>query len=188
MREEKAELRRQILARLKNLSPAQRIEASHKACQLLEQQRVWREAQSVLFYAPLPGELDVWPLLEKALAVGKLAALPRFDLENNRYLAAVLKNPAAEVKPGHLGVREPLADCQDIPLNGLDLALVPGVGFDLHGRRLGRGKGFYDQILAAVRGTTCGVAFEEQLVRRVPVEPHDVSLNCLLTPARWVEL
>ena len=69
-----------------------------------------------------------------------------------------------------------------------DLILVPGVAFDLHGRRLGRGKGFYDQLLAAVRGTTCGVAFEQQMVREVPVEPHDIHLNSILTPTRWIEL
>jgi 5-formyltetrahydrofolate cyclo-ligase len=66
--------------------------------------------------------------------------------------------------------------------------LVPGVAFDLHGRRLGRGKGFYDRLLADVRGKTCGVAFDEQIVREVPVEPHDSDVNCILTPTRWIEL
>jgi 5-formyltetrahydrofolate cyclo-ligase len=68
------------------------------------------------------------------------------------------------------------------------LILVPGVAFDLRGYRLGRGKGFYDQLLAAVRGPTCGVGFDEQIVDAVPVEPHDVRLSCLLTPTRWIEL
>jgi 5-formyltetrahydrofolate cyclo-ligase len=67
------------------------------------------------------------------------------------------------------------------------LVLVPGVAFDSHGRRLGRGKGFYDQLLAFVRGTKCGVAFDEQIVPEIPIEPHDVRLNCILTPTRWIE-
>ncbi|MEY2466031.1 MAG: 5-formyltetrahydrofolate cyclo-ligase, partial [Verrucomicrobiota bacterium] len=73
------------------------------------------------------------------------------------------------------------------PIKPLDLILVPGVAFELHGRRLGRGKGFYDRLLADMRGTTCGVAFDEQIVAEIPVEPHDVHLDYLLTPTRWIE-
>jgi 5-formyltetrahydrofolate cyclo-ligase len=149
---------------------------------------VWRDARSVLFYAPLAGELDVWPLLETAIASGKMAALPRFAPNTKSYVACEVREPASEVKPGHLGIREPTEGCAKVRVNRLDLVLVPGVAFDLHGRRLGRGKGFYDQLLAAVRGKTCGVAFDEQIVREVPVEPHDSDVNCILTPTRWIEL
>jgi 5-formyltetrahydrofolate cyclo-ligase len=65
--------------------------------------------------------------------------------------------------------------------------LVPGLAFDPSGRRLGRGKGFYDRLLAMVRGRKCGIAFEEQVVPEIPVEPHDIRLDCLLTPRRWME-
>jgi 5-formyltetrahydrofolate cyclo-ligase len=68
------------------------------------------------------------------------------------------------------------------------LILVPGVAFDLRGGRLGRGRGYYDRLLSGLQGYRCGVAFDEQIVDRVPLEPHDASLNCILTPSRWVEL
>jgi len=71
--------------------------------------------------------------------------------------------------------------------NRLDLILVPGIAFDLRGRRLGRGKGYYDRWLPALRGKTCGVAFDEQIVDDIPLEPHDVVVNCILTPTRWIE-
>jgi 5-formyltetrahydrofolate cyclo-ligase len=67
------------------------------------------------------------------------------------------------------------------------LILVPGVAFDLHGGRLGRGKGYYDRLLKELRGTTCGVAFDQQVVEAIPVEPHDVRLDHVLTPTRWIE-
>ncbi|MBP9903534.1 MAG: 5-formyltetrahydrofolate cyclo-ligase, partial [Verrucomicrobia bacterium] len=73
------------------------------------------------------------------------------------------------------------------PLNRLDLVLVPGVAFDPRGGRLGRGQGYYDRLLAGVRGTKCGVAFDEQIVDAVPVGPLDIRLNCILTPTRWIE-
>ena len=86
---------------------------------------------------------------------------------------------------GRFGVREPGADCPLISLNQLDLILVPGVTFDLTGHRLGRGKGFYDRLLAGFCGHKCGVAFEAQIVAAVPAEPHDVLVNSILTPTRW---
>ncbi|HLP77584.1 MAG TPA: 5-formyltetrahydrofolate cyclo-ligase, partial [Candidatus Paceibacterota bacterium] len=77
--------------------------------------------------------------------------------------------------------------CAPVSLNQLDLVLVPGVAFDACGRRLGRGKGFYDRLLADTRGIKCGVAFDEQIVTGIPVEPHDVLVDCILTPTRWID-
>jgi 5-formyltetrahydrofolate cyclo-ligase len=62
----------------------------------------------------------------------------------------------------------------------------PGLAFAVDGRRLGRGKGFYDRMLAAVDGLTCGVAFDEQLVEELPVDPHDIRVSWILTPTRLV--
>jgi 5-formyltetrahydrofolate cyclo-ligase len=70
-------------------------------------------------------------------------------------------------------------------MNRLDFALVPGLGFTTDGRRLGRGKGYYDRVLAQVRGFKCGVAFDQQIVDEIPAEPHDAQLDCILTPTRW---
>jgi 5-formyltetrahydrofolate cyclo-ligase len=89
---------------------------------------------------------------------------------------------------GHFGIREPETRCARLTSGKLDLILVPGVAFDLRGGRLGRGKGYYDRLLRELRGTTCGVAFEEQIVGEIPVEPHDVRLKFLLTPTRWIQV
>jgi 5-formyltetrahydrofolate cyclo-ligase len=182
----KTKLRDEIRARLKTITPGQRASDSAKACSLLEAQPVWKTAQSILFFAPLPNELDLWPLLCDSVAAGKTVSLPRFDAKSKRYLACQVQNADGDIVSGQFGIREPKAQCTVLDLNRLDLVLVPGVAFDLRGGRLGRGKGFYDQLLSLVQGTTCGVAFDEQLVGTVPVEPHDVHLNCILTPTRWL--
>jgi hypothetical protein len=127
-------------------------------------------------------------LVEQSLRLGKEVALPRFDRTTNTYLACQINELPKDLALGRFGIREPTKSCGEMRLNRLDFILVPGVAFDLHGRRLGRGKGYYDQILAAARGKTCGVAFDEQIVREVPVEPHDSDVNCILTPTRWIEL
>ena len=184
----KASLRNQVTSALARIPLSAREAASAQALALLQRQEAWREASSILFFAPLPMELNVWPLLADAIANGKRVSLPRFVTESGQYEAGCVEDPMRDVQPGRFGIREPNTRCPVVPLNRLDFILVPGVAFDLHGRRLGRGKGFYDQLLAEVRGTTCGVAFDEQIVREVPVEPHDVVLNCILTPTRWIEL
>jgi 5-formyltetrahydrofolate cyclo-ligase len=155
---------------------------------LLGQQAVWKQAQSILFYAPIGHELDLWPLLIEALAIGKTVALPSFNTETNFYTACQIREPARDLKLGKFGIREPAEHCSLMAIYRLDLVLVPGIAFDLHGHRLGRGKGFYDLLLTLVRGTTCGVAFDEQIVSEIPVESHDISVNCILTPTRWIEL
>ena len=183
----KQALREEIRARLGSMSAAQRAAASEQACALLKQQRVWTQARTVLFFAPMPGELDLWPLFAEALDGGKSVGLPRFCEEQGRYVGCEVQDVNRELARGRFGIREPGPGCRPLPFM-LDLVLVPGVAFDIHGRRLGRGKGFYDQMLADLCGQTCGVGFDEQIVAAVPFEPHDIRLNCLLTPTRWLEL
>jgi len=172
--------------KLRAMTDPQRMERSVLARALLEAQEVWIQAKSVLFYAPLREEVDVWALAEKGLVAGKTVSLPRFEQGRNSYAACEIRNLGSDLSPGRFGIREAAEGCVELALNRLDLILVPGVAFDPQGRRLGRGKGFYDQLLTAVRGTTCGVAFDEQIEREIPVEPHDIFVNCILTPTRWI--
>jgi len=183
--QQKAALRQRVRGALRNLSPADRLAGSIQACARLRQEAVWREATWVLLYAPMPDELDVWPLLQAALLAGKQVALPRFDPVQNRYLACHVLNPNDDLQDGHYGIREPRDTCPVVRLNQLDFVVVPGVAFAMDGRRLGRGKGVYDRLLTSVRGSKCGAGFDEQVVDDLPVEPHDVRLDCILTPTRW---
>lgn len=183
----KSRLRLEVLAHVKDLGRETRATGAVSARLRLAAQSRWREARRVLFFAPTPRELDIWPLLEEALAGGKLVGLPRFVAGEDRYEACAVQGPG-DVLPGHFGIREPRRGLPPLALNLLDFILVPGVAFDLHGHRLGRGKGYYDRLLKQTRGTTCGVAFDEQIVGEIPVEPHDLKVNCILTPTRWIEV
>ena len=183
----KASLRELIRARLKDLPAAERVAASALLCARLQKQPAWAAAKSVLFFAPLPDELDLWQLLNEAIAAGKTVALPAFVPGTNSYTARQIIDPVRDIIAGQFSIREPVAACAEVPVNRLDLVLVPGVAFDARGGRLGRGKGFYDRLLADVRGIKCGVAFDEQIVDAVPVGPLDIRLNCILTPTRWIE-
>jgi len=183
--ETKSELRRQVSASLEKISPAVRAVESIELCDRLEAQL--RSAHTILFFAPMPEELDIWPLLEKFLAGGKVCGLPFYSSATKNYLARRVENLANDVSAGYFGIREPSASCPEIPLETFDLVLVPGLAFDWNGNRLGRGKGFYDRLLATVTGLKCGVGYNVQLLARIPAEPHDVRMNFIATPARCLK-
>ena len=145
-------------------------------------------SHSILFYDPLPDELDVWPLLVEALNSGREVCLPRYLPDEDCYVASRLGNLELDLRPGKFGIRETCASCPVIPLNQLDLVLVPGIGFDLNGHRLGRGQGYYDRLLPAVRGTKCGLAFDRQIATEIPAESHDITIDYLVTPTRCLVL
>ena len=151
----------------------------------LQNESVWQEAGAVLLYAPTGNELDVWPLIRDALARNKVVALPRFEKERNAYTTCQVTDPGRDLLVGRFGILEPAASSPVVPINRLDFVAVPGLAFTLDGRRLGRGKGFFDRLLAAVRGVKCGVGFDEQIVDIIPTEPHDIRLDCILTPTHW---
>jgi len=181
----KRELRRRLRTTLSSLPPEWRRATSVQACRLLLQQSVWRQASAVLLYSPMPEEVDIRETADAALAGRKIVALLCFDAVNGGYVARRIANWERDLVPGAFGIREPTGRCPLVDLKRLDFVLVPGLGFTADGRRLGRGKGFYDRVLRQVRGFKCGVAFDQQVVDEIPVEPHDVRLDCILTPTRW---
>ncbi|HEV2435430.1 MAG TPA: 5-formyltetrahydrofolate cyclo-ligase [Verrucomicrobiae bacterium] len=183
---QKAALREQIRDALQNISPALRAVESIELCSRLEPQL--QSAHTILFFASLPDEPDVWPLLEKLLPTKKICALPAFDSARQLYSARRVQNLTTDLSAGKFGVREPSAACAEIPLEKFDLVLVPAVAFDWHGHRLGRGRGFYDRLLAKVRGIKCGVAMDAQMVKEIPAESHDVRMDFIVTPTRLVKV
>ena len=180
----KSVLRDRVRELVRAVSTDERRALSQRLCGVALRDNYWRSAGSSLFFAPLPDEPDITPLLHEAWRTRRLVALPRFDAGTNGYAACVVSS-RAELTTGRYGVMEPSPACPLIPLNQLDFAFVPGVAFDLDGRRLGRGKGFYDRLLAGVRGHKCGVALDAQIVTEVPEESHDVRVDSILTPTRW---
>jgi 5-formyltetrahydrofolate cyclo-ligase len=182
----KSALRVRLRAELKAHSSASAAPAAADLCVRVKASPAWQTARAVLLFFPLPSEPDITPLLADALATGKLLSLPRFNATTNAYEPVQVRDLARELVVGPFGVREPTANCPLVTMNRLDLALVPGLGFDARGHRLGRGKGHYDRLLAGFPGRTVGVTFDFQVVAQVPVEPHDIVLDAVVTPTRWL--
>lgn len=183
----KSILRKEVGAKVRGIAPEKRKSDSEKLCALLKAQSLFQAAHSILFFASLPEEPDLWPLLNETLAEKKLVALPCFDRDNQIYQPRRVTDLHVEIYTGKFGIREPVETCVTVPANDLDLVLVPGVAFGLDGHRLGRGKGYYDRLLQNFTGNKLGVAFDEQIVEAVPSGPNDVRMDLILTPTRCVK-
>lgn len=182
----KAALRAKVRSQIAVLSPAARASASVSVCRQLLESHAWQSATAVLLFAPLEDEPNIWPLVSAGLAAKKVVGLPAFDASTGIYLSRRVLDLNRDVVVGKFGIREPLNSCAELDLEEFDLILVPGVAFDRSGRRLGRGRGYYDQWLAKFPNARklCGVAFAEQVVEQVPGDARDVTMGILLTPSR----
>lgn len=142
----------------------------------------------LLAYAALPEEIDPAETVAELARAGARVAYPRVDAPGVLGLHEAADD---ELAPGRFGVREPLESAPRIELGDVDVALVPGVAFDLEGFRLGHGGGYYDRLLPLLRNGALriGLAFDEQvLAEPLPAEEHDVRLDLVVTPTRVIRL
>jgi 5-formyltetrahydrofolate cyclo-ligase len=137
-----------------------------------------------MVFLSLPTEIDTTPLVLHAWRDHKRVLAPKVSWEQRRMLPIEIQSLSDDVSESPLGIREP-AQGVPIPVGSIDLAIVPGLGFDRHGHRIGRGRGFYDRFLAHRdwQGVSCGFAIQEQIVEQVPVTDKDVGVNMLITDA-----
>src|SRR5215469_12377506 len=184
---QKNELRVQIRAAVKGLPPEKRKSESERLRAAVKAQPLFQSARSILFFASIPEEPDLWPLINEMLAGKKMIALPCFDSDSQIYQPRRVTDLHVEILSGKFGIREPVETCVAIPPDDLDLVLVPGVAFGLDGHRLGRGKGYYDRLLQNFTGKKIGIAFDEQIVDTVPSESNDVRMDLILTPTRCLK-
>jgi 5-formyltetrahydrofolate cyclo-ligase len=138
-------------------------------------------ARRLVAYCPTNGEVDPAGIVEVVRARGIPVYLPRFVGDALTFV------PEGPLRPGRYGIREPPAGEPLRDAGPETVALVPGLAFDLAGTRLGRGGGHYDRALAAWPGVaTIGLAFECQLVPRLPCDPWDVPVSAIATESRVV--
>ncbi len=146
----------------------------------IETSHFFRNSNSIGLYSALPDEIDVFPLARKALESGRKVFFPRMNGKKIEFReVADLKK---DLKPGRYGIFEPIVTRTKKRARALDLILVPGRAFDKQGRRLGRGAGYYDRLLSKWSDSVrMGVAFREQILKRIPHELHDVDMDIVLT-------
>ncbi|HAQ88392.1 MAG TPA: 5-formyltetrahydrofolate cyclo-ligase [Pseudomonas sp.] len=186
-------LRRQLRQARRQLSPTRQRLAARELYRQLAQHPVFRRARHIAFYLPNDGEIDPRPLMLEAQRRGKATYLPVLNAWPRTRMVFQRIMPNERLRPNRFGIAEPAFRLnRQRRIWTLDLVLMPLVGFDEHGGRLGMGGGFYDRSLA-YRGrrknghkpTLLGLAHECQKVDRLPLEPWDVSLQATVTDKSW---
>lgn len=181
---EKSRMRRAVLERRDALAAAQRQHRSQTLCARVLALGQWRAARVILATVAMGSEPDTALLLHKALEQGKTLVLPRVQRAEKSLGLYAVQDLSQDLLPGVWGILEPDPQrCAQISLSQVDLVVVPGVAFDQTGARLGYGAGYYDRLLARQECTaqTVAMAFDEQLVPRVPMDDHDQRVQLLLT-------
>lgn len=131
-------------------------------------------AHTILMYASLPDEVDTTDTLEWLRQAGKKVLLPEVVGDGEMRLR-VYNGPSA-LREGSFHIMEPTGDVYE-ECAPIDVAIVPGMAFDLRGHRLGRGKGYYDRFLHHIDIYKIGVCFDFQLLEQVPLAPHDIMMD-----------
>lgn len=167
---------RQRIRNLKSmLSEAEKLTAAESVFDRLEQSAAFQLAEKVLMYHSLPDEVDTRRFLNKWKSRKKFF-LPRVNGVN----LELLPYDETRLEIGSFHIEEPSGN--DVhPVEEIEMIVVPGVAFDRQGRRLGRGKGFYDRLLQTAKATKVGVGYGFQLVDEIPVEAHDVAMDMVIT-------
>jgi 5-formyltetrahydrofolate cyclo-ligase len=178
-------LRQKLRTKRRTLDDYGQFHLSQRAVQQLARHRMFRASQHIACYLPNDGELDITPLIDQAWAMGKTVYLPVLSSIHRNHLHFLPYGPDDELVCNRYGIPEPLVRSRRmVDLKRLDLVLMPLVGFDSKGNRLGMGGGFYDRSFAFLRRRRCwfkpsllGVAYDFQEVKFLDRNVWDVPLN-----------
>ena len=171
---DKSELRRLVRAKLAGMTGEEKERCSELLCKSIKSHLAVSGARVVALFSPLPDEPQIWPLVEE-LAKNLLVVLPRVEGDAMRFYSI------GDMKVGAFGIMEPQGSLCISP-GEIDAIIVPGVAFTLTGRRMGRGKGFYDKYMSHndFSALKIGVCYPVQIVDDIPCEAHDIVMDYVI--------
>lgn len=172
---EKNEIRRKIKAMRSMLLESEKNSAADEVFRHLEQTVAFMLASKILMYHSLPDELPTREFLKK-WKDKKDFYLPRVNGVN----LEILPYNESRLELGAFHIEEPTGE-DTVDAAEMELIIVPAVAYDRRGNRLGRGKGFYDRLLATTKATKIGIAYEFQIFDEIPSETHDIPMDYVIT-------
>ena len=177
--------RHKILAERAALSAGEVRKRSRHAQQQLLGSAAFAAAGVVALYAPIRNEVETGDLHRFSLMAGKRVLYPAVS---GKMLVFRQVDEDSDLRQGVFGIMEPKNSCRAVDPAEADLIVVPGVAFDMSGRRIGYGKGYYDAALHSLEGMgkLFGICFDFQLVEEIVSEPHDVQMDGVVTEQRRI--
>lgn len=173
---DKRTLRQIIKERKKKFSADELIMQSMDITIQLEKHRLYQTADTILLYHSMPDEVNTHGLIAALHKQGRRVLLPR--IKNEEELELVRYNGKLSLRMSErYGILEPDGE-PFTEYESIDLAIIPGMAFALNGKRLGRGRGYYDRLLAKIPTTyKLGLCFPFQILDAIPSDDHDVPMD-----------
>jgi 5-formyltetrahydrofolate cyclo-ligase len=183
----KEQLRKRLMEKRKSLTKGFVFEKSELIKQKLFNLDEFKMASTILFYVSYDNEVFTHNMIRDSISFGKKVVVPISIIEERSLLLSRLEK-FEDLVVGSYDILEPRPDkIKVIPINKIDLMFVPGVGFDSNGHRIGHGKGYYDNLLKISKSHMhIGLAFEFQIVDRIPIESHDLPVEKIITEKRII--
>ena len=183
----KKSLRNQFLQQRKELSVADVKKKSRLIQRRLFSLPWYRTAQNILFYVSYDNEVNTHDMIKDSLKNGKTVIVPKTNIQDKTLCLSKLQR-WEDLTPGSYSILEPRPDCiYEIPTCSLELLIIPGVAFDIHGNRIGHGMGYYDRLLKNTKQAhSIGLIFECQLIDSIPAEHHDEKVELIITEDRSI--
>ncbi|MBI3317056.1 MAG: 5-formyltetrahydrofolate cyclo-ligase [Candidatus Omnitrophica bacterium] len=182
MSSRKSSLRKKLQKRIKRISSEKRFAKSVKIKRKLLSEASFIQAKKILCYMALPTEVETRSLIQAAWRRGKKIYIPRIVQKEKHMTFYAIHNFSRDVEKGAYGIEEPkVVSSRRGKAGEMDLVIVPGVAFTKSGARLGRGGGYFDRLLKKIPAVKIGVAFREQIVKSLPMKPHDVRMDKVVT-------
>lgn len=189
MKQKKRELRKEIIKFRDRFTGAEIAEKSARIAQNLYSVPAYREANAVMFFISFGSEVDTGQMIKETMKRGKLALAPKAVPETKELIPSEIYDPDRDLVPGAYNIPEPGPETlrpRDPEI--IDLLIVPGVGFDLEGGRLGYGGGYYDRFFERLRPGVplVALAFEMQIRPYVPLDQWDRRVDLIITEKRII--
>lgn len=177
----KEELRQQLLEQRKAIPEPEFYGASATIIEKLKDQREYQQAQTIHCYVSMNKrrEVETKALIQEMLYKGREVIVPVTSIDEGILTHIRLQN-YDDLEENKWGVLEPIRGTEVSPKQ-LDIVIVPMVGGDRRGNRLGYGKGFYDRFLNEVQCTTIGLIFDCNIVSEIPTQEFDIPLDKIIT-------
>ena len=147
------------------------------------------ESNISLLYVNHGFEVSTRGIIDRCLGYNKIVVLPAFNMETYQMQLMKIDNLETDLKMGPRKILEPdPANCKIVPIERIDIAIIPGVALDEKGGRIGSGEGFYDRLIPKLPITTrkVSLAFESQIIQQVPMESHDKYVDIIITEKRII--
>jgi len=178
----KEKLRLKLHACLLAIPAERKSLKSRKACQNLISTPGFQNASTIMMYLSLPYEVDTSEAIHYAWQLGKTVVVPKVFWKQKYMLPVCIDSLETGFSTEVANLRNPI-EAVPMPFEKIDFVVVPALGFDKKGNRLGHGGGYYDRFLANVelKAYKCGFGFAEQLVDSIPVKEYDEPVDFLVT-------